>query len=59
MTLLQLIHALFWELSFFGTPDQRDGTYAELQQQVKRIEAGEERLILFEDLWKECDVDEC
>lgn len=45
VTVLQLIHALFWELSFFGTPEQRDAAREKLGQQVKRIEAGEERLI--------------
>jgi hypothetical protein len=28
VTLLQLIHALFWELSFFGTPKECDGHLA-------------------------------
>lgn len=26
VTLLQLIHALFWELSFFGAPEKRGAT---------------------------------
>jgi hypothetical protein len=50
VTVLQLIHALFWELSFFGTPEQRDAAGEELGQQVKRIKAGEERLIPYEDI---------
>ena len=59
VTLLQLIHALFWELSFFGIPEERDATRDELRQQVKRIEAGEERLIPFEDIRKELDEETC
>jgi hypothetical protein len=50
VTVLQLIHALFWELSFFGTLEERDATREELRQQVKHIEAGEERLIPYEDI---------
>jgi hypothetical protein len=57
VTLLQLIHALFWELSFFGTPEKRDATREELRQQVARIERGEERLIPWEDVCKDLDVD--
>ncbi|MBI3015834.1 MAG: hypothetical protein HYY65_12450 [Candidatus Tectomicrobia bacterium] len=55
VTLLQLIHALFWELSFFGTPEERDATRDELRQQVKRIDAGEERLIPLEEFRKKLD----
>ena len=59
VTLLQLIHALFWEFSFFGTPEQRDAMDADLQQRVIRIEAGEERLIPFEDIRKAFDGTAC
>lgn len=59
VTLLQLIHALFWELSFFGTPEQRDAMREELQQRAKRIEAGQERLIPFEDIRKAFDAEGC
>jgi hypothetical protein len=50
VTLVQLVHALFWELSFFGTPEQRDAQRAELEEQVRRINAGEERLIPWEEV---------
>lgn len=59
VTLLQLIHALFWELSFFGTPEQRDAMREELHQRVKRIEAGQERLIPWEDIQKGFDEGAC
>lgn len=53
VTLLPLIYALFWELSFFGTPAERDAKREELQEQARRIEAGEEKLIPLEDVLKE------
>lgn len=53
VTLLQLIHALFWEFSFFGTPAERETKRAELKEQVRRINAGEEELIPWEDVRKE------
>jgi hypothetical protein len=50
VTVLQLIHALFWEFSFFSTPEERDAACAELRQQINPIEAGEEQLIPYEDI---------
>lgn len=55
-TLLQLIHALFWELSFFGTPEERDAERRSLQETVRRIDAGEERLIPFEEVLRKLDL---
>jgi hypothetical protein len=55
VALLQLIHALFWEFSFFGTPEERDAQREELKGQARRINAGEEELISWEDVWKECE----
>lgn len=55
VTLLQLIYALFWELSFFGTPVERDAQRAALKEQVRRIEAGEEELMPWEDVRRECE----
>lgn len=45
----------FWELSFFGTPEERDGQREELRERVRRIDAGEEKLIPLEDLWRELE----
>ncbi|MBI3301933.1 MAG: hypothetical protein HYZ72_07635 [Deltaproteobacteria bacterium] len=55
VTLLQLIYSLFWELSFFGTPGERDAKREELQETARRIEAGEEKLTPWEDIWKESE----
>ena len=59
VALLQLIHALFWEVSFFGTPGRRDAMHVDLQQRVKRIETGEERLIRFENIRRAFDGTAC
>jgi hypothetical protein len=37
LTLLDLIYAFFWEMSFFGTPDKRDERLAEMQGQMEDI----------------------
>lgn len=55
VTLLQLIYYMFWELSFIGTPEERDVQREELRERVRRIDTGEEKLIPLEDLWKELD----
>jgi len=55
VTLLQLIHALFWEVSFHGPPKKRDAFRAELERRVKRIENGEEKLIPFEEVKKDLE----
>ena len=57
VTLLQLLHAVFWELSFFGTPAQRDAQRAEVEEQVRRIDAGEEKLIPWEELRNRLEED--
>ena len=56
VTLLQLLYHLFWESSFFGTPENRDAERAELQALVRRIDAGEEQLIPFEDIRKRLET---
>jgi hypothetical protein len=55
VTLLQIIYYVFWELSFFGTPENRDATVEELQETKRRIDAGEQELIPLEDLMREFD----
>jgi hypothetical protein len=58
VTLLQLIYHVFWELSFFGTPEKRDTKHKELRELIQRIEAGEEKLIPFGDVWREFEANE-
>jgi hypothetical protein len=50
VTLLQLLYALFWEFSFFGTPTQRDAQTAELEETMRQIESGEARMIPWEEV---------
>ena len=51
ITLLQLLYHVFWELSFFGTPEDRDAEREELQERVRRIDTGEAKLIPLEDIY--------
>lgn len=51
-TLLLLINALFWELSFFGTPERRDAELRELRGRVERIEAGDAKVIPLEEIFE-------
>ncbi len=39
-TLIEFVKAILWELSFFGTPENRDAKAAELTQTIKDIESG-------------------
>ena len=58
VTVLQLLYAVFWELSFFGTPEERDATHEELRESVRRIDAGEAELIPFDEIVRHLDLDE-
>jgi hypothetical protein len=51
-TFLEFVHAILWELSFFGTPENRDAKSAELTEQVKEIDSGRAKLVPADDLFK-------
>jgi hypothetical protein len=53
ITLVELLKAVFFELTFCGTPEERDAQRTELQELVARIERGEERLISAEEVYQE------
>jgi hypothetical protein len=53
VTLLQLLYALFWEFSFFGTPAKRDMQMAELKETVRQIESGEVQTIPWDQVKEE------
>ena len=40
ITLIDLLYAIFYEISFCGSPSQRDGKMSELQKMVKELDAG-------------------
>lgn len=50
VTLLQMIHALFWEVSFYGTPAERDAETTELRRRIDDFDAGRTSGIPLEDL---------
>jgi hypothetical protein len=50
---VELLKAVFFELTFCGTPEERDAQRTELQELVERIERGEERLIPAEEVYRE------
>lgn len=49
-TLYDILHGIFWELSFHGGPKERDARFDSLKQQMERIEKGEEKTISLEEL---------
>lgn len=51
-TLLDIIHGLFWKLSFHGGPKDRDARLAELSETIRKIESGEEKCTPWEDIKK-------
>ena len=56
-TLFDLIHSFIYEISFTGSPKQRDEKSNELNEMVERIKSGEEELIPMEEVFKEEKVD--
>jgi hypothetical protein len=58
-TLLEILYGVFWELSFHGAPADRDARMESLNDTIKRIDSGEEKLIPWEDVKRELgDLDE-
>jgi len=48
-TLFDILHGLFWEFSFHGSPAERNKSFQELSEIAKRIQSGEETGIPFEE----------
>jgi hypothetical protein len=44
-TLLDVLGGIYWEISFYGSPEDRDRQRAELQQSVREIEEGRATLV--------------
>ncbi len=44
-TLLDVLGEIYWEISFFGSPEDRDRESAELQERVREVEEGRATLI--------------
>lgn len=49
-TLYDVLHGIFWELSFHGGPKERNARHAELMKQIERLDSGEEKTISMEEL---------
>jgi len=56
ITLIEFLKAVFWELTFLGTPEDRDAMRAELLEGLRRVESGEEKPIPAEEVFR--DVEE-
>lgn len=55
-TLLDILHGIFWDLSFHGSPENRDARKQEIVGRVKEIEDGTVKTIPWEDIkaeWEE------
>ena len=50
MTLFDFLGAILDEITFYGNPDDKDKMLGELNETMKRIESGEEKLIPIDDL---------
>lgn len=57
-TLYTFITSIFWELTFFGTPEFRDDQLDDMKETIKRIESGEEKMIPWEEVKKGLKIDE-
>lgn len=49
-TLLDILHALFYEMTFHGPPADREKRKAELEETMRRISSGEEKTIPWEEV---------
>lgn len=49
-TLFQIIYGIFWELSFYGGPEDRDAQFAELKRRCDEVKNGKAKLIPWEEV---------
>lgn len=56
-TLLGILYGVFWELSFCGSPENRDIKKLELMKIMGRVEDGHEPVYPIEDIFKEKDTE--
>ncbi len=54
-TLLQILDAIYWEISFYGGPEEAAAMRNELAERVESIKSGEAKTIPFEDIIKELE----
>jgi hypothetical protein len=57
-TLLDLLDAIYWDISFFGGPNERDQEMQTLQDRIKDYEENKEEGIPIEELLERLDRDE-
>lgn len=57
-TLFEFITSFIYELSFYGTPEDRDKKGDELKENVEKIKSGEMKTYPYEDLFKEEEKEE-
>lgn len=50
ITLIELLYGIFWELSFLGSPEERDEKNEDLMQRVQDIKDGKVEMIPWEDV---------
>jgi hypothetical protein len=53
ISLIEFLKAIFYELTFYGSPDERDELREELRRRVDQIERGEAELIPAEEVIEE------
>lgn len=49
-SLLEVLDAVYWEISFYGNPEDRDQKGAELQEMVKEIKDGTAKTVPWEEI---------
>lgn len=57
-TLLEVLDAIFWDISFYGGPAENAELLEELRETSERIERGEERLIPLDDILAELGAED-
>jgi hypothetical protein len=56
--LLSILDAVYWDISFYGGPQEAEEFKEELCRRVDEIKSGEAKLIPFEDIKKEWGIED-
>lgn len=57
LNLLEFLDAIYWDISFHGSPEDNARFVEELQQQIKEIDNGTAKLIPFEEVMKDFETE--
>lgn len=57
-TFLEVVYAILWDLSFYGSPQERDAEKQELKRRVDELDRGEATTVSFEEVMAGLGIDD-